>query len=193
MKFLKLKFKSPLLPERLNPNAQLVPPNGVLLLNFLQQRFPLIFMPKFLLHHLNLIPINFNLPFLIDDLPLFKNRLLKIPIRISEGKLKLLNSFIRKLLFEFIGILPVENICFLYHRIDVVLNVSYQRYFVYVHLFDEIDELLFNFYVELPNLFFVLLGTCLEVGHSLLHHFPIFRQRFCYFFLLREQTLRIFS
>lgn len=186
MKFFKLKFKFSLLPERLNPNTKFIPPNRILLLNFIQQKFPLIFMPKFLLHHLNLIPINFNLPFLINNLPLFKNRFLKIPIRISERKLKLFDSFIRKLLFKFISILPVENICFLYHRIYIVLDVSYQRYLVHVHLFNEIDELLLNFYVKLPNLFLVLLGTCLEICHSLLHHFPIFRQWFCYFFLLRK-------
>lgn len=38
--------------------------------------------------------------------------------------MKLLDSLYRKLIFELVSILPVENISLFYHRVDIVLDVT---------------------------------------------------------------------
>ena len=76
-------------------------------------------------------------------------------------------------IFEFTCILPVEDVCLLYHAVNVVLDVANERNFVDVELFEEIYELLLNFYVQLPYLSLSLLGACLEASETVFESLAI--------------------
>jgi hypothetical protein len=46
--------------------------------------------------------------------------------------MKLLDSLYRELIFELVGVLPVENISLLNHGVDIVLDISDQRDLMYI-------------------------------------------------------------
>lgn len=72
--------------------------------------------------------------------------------------------------------LPVKNICFLYHGVDIILDVSDQGDLVYVEFLEKINEFLFDFYIELPYLLLFLLGSGLKIRHIVPESLPILFQ-----------------
>jgi hypothetical protein len=73
--------------------------------------------------------------------------------------IEMLNSFDRKLVFKLVRVLPVKNISFFNHSVNIILDVPNQRYLMHIELLEKVYKLLLHLHIQLPYPFLTLLSS----------------------------------
>jgi hypothetical protein len=108
-----------------------------------------------------------------NNLFVFQYALLEISVMIALTELEQLSKPQIEPILELICILPVEDISFLKHVVDVVLNIPNQRNLMDIKLLKEVHELLLNSNIQPPYLPLSLLSPRLKIVNAHTQSFPI--------------------